>query len=262
MARATPPDLTDASLALRPLARAYPKGLAIEPHQHDWGQLLYASIGVMWVETPEAALIVPPQRAVWLPPGVAHGIRVVSELQMRNIYLRPALAASLDEQVQVVAVGSLLRELILTLVEQGAQGEPDYYQALTELTLLELRRAPRAGWRVPLPRTQDRRLLNLCQAVMAAPSLGISFEQHAEQAGASVRTLSRLFQASLGMGFAQWRQQVQLAAAIAELEQGLAVSQVAINLGYSPASFSDMFRRALGVPPSQYAGRKPEVLDR
>jgi len=51
------------------------------------------------VEPPEEAVVVPPQRAVWLPPGVEHGIRVVSDLQMRNIYLRPALAATLDSQV-------------------------------------------------------------------------------------------------------------------------------------------------------------------
>jgi hypothetical protein len=78
------------------LARTYPRGLFIEPHEHVWGQLLYAMSGVMWVETPHEALVVPPQRAVWLPPGVPHGIRVVSDLQMRNIYLRPALAATLD----------------------------------------------------------------------------------------------------------------------------------------------------------------------
>jgi AraC-like DNA-binding protein len=62
--------------------------------------------------------------------------------------------------------------------------------------------------------------MNLCQAVMAAPSLDIAFEQHAENAGASVRTLARLFKDGLGMGFAEWRRQVQLATAVAELIQG------------------------------------------
>ena len=65
----------------------------------------------MWVETPREALVVPPQRALWLPPGVEHGIRVVSDLQMRNIYLRPALAATLDSQVLPLPTG--LREVAL-----------------------------------------------------------------------------------------------------------------------------------------------------
>ncbi|WP_455926549.1 AraC family transcriptional regulator [Pseudomonas putida] len=252
MAIAAPPDLSNLDIPVQPLSRTYPRGLFVEPHQHAWGQLLYAVSGVMWVETPTEALVVPPQRAVWLPPGVPHGIRVVSDLQMRNIYLRPAIAATLDTQVQVLEVGSLLRELILTLVahEQDRQGE--YYQALAQLAVLELHKAGRSALRVPMPAASDRRLMNLCQAVMAQPSLAVSFEQHADQAGASVRTLSRLFQASLGMGFAEWRRQVQLATAAAELIQGVPVSAIARSLGYSPSSFSDMFKRALGVAPSQF----------
>lgn len=64
MARATPPDLSSTSKPLRGLARSYPRGLYIEPHQHAWGQMLYAISGVMWLETEREALLVPPQRAV------------------------------------------------------------------------------------------------------------------------------------------------------------------------------------------------------
>ncbi len=254
MALAAPPDLSDHAVPVQPLARTYPRGLYVEPHSHDWGQLLYAMSGVMWVETPREALVVPPQRAVWLPPGVEHGIRVVSDLQMRNIYLRPALAATLDSQVQVIEVGGLLRELIVTLVDQGDNGDAAYYDAVVSLALLELQRARRSQIRIAMPVDADRRLISACQAVMAAPSLEIAFEQHAEAAGASVRTLSRLFQNNLGMGFAEWRRQVQLATAVAELIQGQPVSAIARSLGYSPSSFSDMFRRELGIAPSQYIG--------
>jgi len=257
MALAAPPDLSDPNLPVQPLARTYGRGHFTEPHDHEWGQVLYAVSGVMWVETPQEALVVPPQRAVWLPPGVPHAIRVVSDLQMRNIYLRPALAATLDAEVRVLEVNGLLRELIVGLVEQAydpvsaePSADPGYYEALVQLALLELRRARHRAASIPLPDGSDRRLRNLCQAVIAAPSLDISFEQHADAVGASVRTLSRLFQASLGMGFAQWRRQVQLATASAELLQGEPVSRVARSLGYSPSSFSDMFRRERGMAPS------------
>jgi len=39
---------------------------------------------------------------------------------------------------------------------------------------------------------------------------------------------------------------------VAELIQGQSVSAIARSLGYSPSSFSDMFRRELGMAPSQY----------
>lgn len=252
MALAAPPDLSDLDIPVQPLARTYPRGLFVEPHQHAWGQVLYAASGVMWVETPSEALMVPPQRAVWLPPDVPHGIRVVTDLQMRNIYLRPAIAATLDPRVQVLEVGGLLRELMLTLVEQGRDSRGEYYEALAQLAVLELHKARRSTLRVPLPNSPDRRLMNLCQAVMAQPSLAVSFEQHAALAGASVRTLARLFQAHLGMGFAEWRRQVQVATAVAELIQGVPVSTIARAMGYSPSSFSDMFKRALGVAPSRF----------
>ena len=255
MARAAPPDFAATPASLRALARSYPRGLHIEPHSHDWGQVLYAISGVMWLETPSEALLVPPNRAVWLPPQVPHGIRVVSELQMRNIYLRPGTADTLGEQVQAFEVGGLLRELIVKLVEHEREPDTEYYQALSQLAVLELQRARSLLLRVPLPDDSDRRLLNLCLAVMAEPSQEISFEQHAADAGASVRTLARLFQRSLGMGFAQWRRQVQLATAVAQLNEGLAVSQIAHGLGYQPGSFSEMFRRELGVTPSEYCVR-------
>ncbi|AZC27398.1 Transcriptional regulator, AraC family [Pseudomonas sessilinigenes] len=258
MALAAPPDLSDTAIPVQPLARTYPRGLFVEPHEHDWGQLLYAMSGVMWVETPQEALVVPPQRAVWLPPGVVHGIRVVSDLQMRNIYLRPSLAATLDARVQVLQVDTLLRELIVRLVELEPP-QPDYYEALVGLALLELQRARRSELKIVLPDAADRRLCSLCQAVMAAPSLEISFEQHAEAVGASVRTLARLFKERLGLGFAEWRRQVQLATAAAELIQGVPVSRIARELGYSPSSFSDMFRRELGVAPSQYVAGQPSA---
>jgi len=219
MALAAPPDLSNTTVPVQRVSRTYPRGLYIEPHQHDWGQVLYAMSGVMWVETPHEALVVPPQRAVWLPPGVPHGIRVVSDLEMRNIYLRPALAKTLEPGVQVFEVARLLRELIVNLVTEQDK-DSEYYHALVGLALLELKRAKRSLLKVPMPDDSDRRLMNVCQAVMIEPSIHVPFEQHAENAGASVRTLSRLFQGVLGMGFAEWRRQVQLATAVAEIIQG------------------------------------------
>ena len=68
MSQARPPELPEDDDA-HSLARRYPRGLHIEPHSHTWAQVLYAVAGVMWVEVGREALVVPPQRAVWLSPG-------------------------------------------------------------------------------------------------------------------------------------------------------------------------------------------------
>jgi AraC-like DNA-binding protein len=96
-------------------------------------------------------------------------------------------------------------------------------------------------------------LRSLCENVLRSPSLDVSFEQHAQAIGASTRTLARLFNVELGLGFTEWRRQVQLAYASARLLDGAAVSAVADELGFNLGSFSEMFRRSVGVAPSVYA---------
>jgi AraC-like DNA-binding protein len=92
----------------------------------------------------------------------------------------------------------------------------------------------------------------LCRAVISNPSVDLGFEHHAASVGVSVRTLSRLFTRELGLGFAEWRRQVQLTIALSKLAEGQTVSSVARSLGYLPSSFTDMFRRELGTPPSEF----------
>ena len=80
-----------------------------------------------------------------------------------------------------------------------------------------------------------------------------SAESVTEVAGASARTLARLFESETGMGFSAWRQQARLQAALARLSAGEAVTSVAYAVGYeSPSAFIAMFRRALGASPQKY----------
>ncbi|MBE1162863.1 AraC family transcriptional regulator [Dyella acidiphila] len=252
MTRATPPRLHDDNRPLHTLRREYPRATYIEPHTHDWAQVLYAVEGVMWVEVGHEALVVPPQRAVWLPPGVSHSIRMMSAVQMRNLYLQAHMARSLGQRGEVFEVSPLLRQLMVVLSEEGEQRSDEYRDAAYRLIVLELLAARRSALRIALPHGGDRRLEAVCRAVIEQPSQDLSLEQHAEHAGASVRTLSRLFTQELGMGFAEWRRQVQLAVATSRLAEGHAIGAIARALGYQPSSFSDMFRRELGVAPAAY----------
>jgi AraC-like DNA-binding protein len=95
----------------------------------------------------------------------------------------------------------------------------------------------------------------VCDAILAAPADARALEAWAAEAGASARTLARLFQRETGMSFAQWRQQARLLESLRRLAAGDAVTAVAIDCGYrSPSAFAAMFRRALGVAPTAYFG--------
>ncbi|HWT39130.1 MAG TPA: helix-turn-helix transcriptional regulator [Paraburkholderia sp.] len=253
MTKATPPVLHDAAEG-HSLARHYPRGLRIDPHSHTWAQVLYAVSGVMWVEAGREALVVPPQRAVWLPAGTEHSIHMMSDVEMRNLYFHARDIGHLSARSDVFEINGLLRELIASIAghEQAQTRDEDYLSAAYRLAMLELTHAPRSSLRIPLPDASDRRLDALCRAVIDNPSNAISFEQHAGAVGASVRTLARLFTRELGIGFAEWRRQVQLAVAVSGLAEGRPVSSIARELGYLPSSFSDMFRRELGAPPTDF----------
>ncbi|HEX7111736.1 MAG TPA: helix-turn-helix transcriptional regulator [Mizugakiibacter sp.] len=225
-------------------------------HRHRRGQLLYATTGVLTVTTPQGSWVVPPERAIWIPPGVPHEVRMGGHVSIRNAFVlaQAAAAAGLPEHCRVIAVSPLLRELLITAVDL-----PPHYDLhgrdgrIMALILDEIRTLPTLALNTPLPRTA--RLAQLCRALLEAPTLTLSVDAAAAKAGMSRRHFTRQFRAETGMSFAGWRQQACLQVALARLGAGEPVTRVALDLGYaSPSAFSAVFRRVLGVPPSRYFG--------
>ena len=107
-----------------------------------------------------------------------------------------------------------------------------------------------------LPQPRDRRLLRVTEALRQAPQDPRPLAAWAEVAGASPRTLARLFLSETGMSFRAWRQQARLLQALVCLAEGQAVTELALDLGYeSPSAFIAAFKRAYGVTPARYFRR-------
>jgi len=99
----------------------------------------------------------------------------------------------------------------------------------------------------------DRRLLKVCEYLIKHPDSRSDLRALGLKFGASQRTLERLFPIETGMTFSLWRQQARLLAAVRMLADGQSIASVALDVGYeSPSAFTAMFRRAFGVPPSDY----------
>ena len=80
-----------------------------------------------------------------------------------------------------------------------------------------------------------------------------TLEAWARDTGASPRTVARLFRQELNTSFAQWRQQVVLAKAVALAARKRPMNLIAAELGYASASaFTAMVRRSVGMPPSLF----------
>ncbi|AKJ29094.1 AraC family transcriptional regulator [Caldimonas brevitalea] len=244
----------------------------VVPHAHAWGQLTFSATGVLRLGTPHSTYIVPPTRAVWVPPGVEHTVTVLEDADMRTVYVYApegtagiAAAAGRDAEWQhcrVLEVSPLLRALVLeldTTPDDQAPPQPDPDEArrqqhLGALLLDELRRARPVRLGVDLP--TDKRLRALCAAVLEDPTRHESLDAWAQDVGASVRTVARLFRQELGTTFVQWRQQVLLAKALSMAARKVPMSHIAAELGYASASaFSAMVRRSVGAPPSRFFGQ-------
>jgi AraC-like DNA-binding protein len=73
------------------------------------------------------------------------------------------------------------------------------------------------------------------------------------RAGASKRTIERLFQQETRMSLGKWRQQLRLLRSLQLLAAGEKISHAALEAGYnSPSAFIAMFRKALGTTPRRY----------
>jgi AraC-like DNA-binding protein/quercetin dioxygenase-like cupin family protein len=249
-ARSTnPDDYQSVPRAVAVMAKEFPSGFEIAAHSHARAQLLYAVSGVMRVRTDAEAWIVPPDRAVFLPAGTRHAIGIRGDLDMRTLYIADR-SAGLPARASVLEVSDLLRALILAMIEEPVLYDEQRRGGLiARLILIELAAAPRLKLMVPMP--ADARLRRVCHAVLAAPESPANVEEWAALAGVSSRTLARLFENQLGMGFAAWRQRARFHNAVEALAAGRPISEVARVNGYRSASaFAAAFRKVMGASPS------------
>ncbi|HXD08285.1 MAG TPA: helix-turn-helix transcriptional regulator [Burkholderiaceae bacterium] len=246
----------------------------VVPHHHPWGQIAMSGSGVVRLTVDRGTYIVPPSRAVWVPPGVEHAVTVVEDADLRTLYIHqprgrcgPGVARTQEvawRECRVLEVSELLRALVLEMDvrpdDHESHPDADALQRerrISALVLDELRRARPVRLGVDLP--ADKRLRGLCEALLDDPARHATLEDWARDCGASARTLARLFRTELGTSFGQWRQQALLAHALTLAGRGQAMNQIAFELGYaSPSAFSAMVRRAVGAPPSRFFGSAPE----
>jgi AraC-like DNA-binding protein len=245
-------ELEDQPYPIVAFGRDYPSGHLVERHSHLRAQLIYASVGIMRVDTPAGIWVVPPMRAIWVPPLAPHEIRATSNVSLRTLLLQPNLKEGLPRDCSVIDVSTLLRELILRMIalfEAEPPSAPSPH--LVELILSEIREIAALPLHVPMP--EDLRARRICQGILQNPSDSRTSAQWGANVGASARTLERVFQKETGFSFGSWRRQARLLAAMTRLAAGAPIANVAMDLGYeSPSAFAAMFKRVLGQPPSQF----------
>jgi AraC-like DNA-binding protein len=231
-----------------PFARDYPAAHAIAVHRHDKDQLVYASQGVMTVQTGMGTWVIPTHRAVWIPAGVDHSITMAGKVAMRTLYFRPGLVRRLPQACCVVNVPPLLRELILHACRLPAMDGHVHLSGLILDRLEAIQALP-----LQLPALSDPRAWRVAERLIADVDAGPSIDEICRRSGASRRTVERLFLDETGMTLGRWRQQFRLMKAMRLLGAGAKIAPTAFEAGYrTPSAFIAAFRKAFGTTPARY----------
>lgn len=232
-------------------AMDYPDGFRTGRHSHPRAQLIYAIAGVMRIETDAAGYTIPPGSGLFMPAGVPHEVRMDGAVAMRALFLRADAARAGPGRTTVIAVSALLRELILAACAEPVvwdrKGRGRY---LAALVLDEIGRADARALALPAPR--DARLRRVTEALRADPADPRDLPDFAAAAGASSRTLARLFRRETGMTFPQWRRQLRMTEALARIAAGETPARAGAGVGYaSGPAFGAAFRAAFGITPGK-----------
>ena len=239
------------ALEVRSLAATYYDGHHIEPHVHPWGQLIYASEGLMRVYADNRLWLVPPQRALWAPPRSTHEIWAQGTFAMRTLYLSEKLCELLPPACKAIDVSSLLRELVLFIVRLGMLNGAKAMDRRTMAFLVDQLASPEV---LPLSLTmpRDKRARLVAELLREDPSDTKELTELAHIAGASVRTLQRTFRAETGLRFSEWRRRLRLLHAAALISGGASVTAAGLDAGYqSTSAFVAAFRTELGITPAR-----------
>ncbi len=220
-----------------------PAGSGIDLHRHDEHQLVYPSSGAVEIRTDAGAWIAPPDRALWIPAGCRHEHRFHGRTRFHCVgfAVGPVLP-----RPRVLGVSPLVRELII--VCSAADLPAAEVARLRRVLLDQLRRCPEQS--LELPAATDDRLRRACAIVGTDLSVPRPLAELGRAAGASERTLARLFRAEFAMTYPQWRTRLRLHRAVQLLADGETVTATAHRCGWSSASaFVDIYRREFGVTP-------------
>jgi AraC-like DNA-binding protein len=221
-------------------------------HRHAWNQLIYAVSGVLTVSVDRNCFIVPSNHAVWMPTCMSHEVGSRQGAEFRSLYEAAKPDPGLPSVCAAYEVSPLLKALIIEAASLNAGDEPTYAGRVKRLMIDQLPRLLKARFSLPWP-TAGSKLQRLCEALYDDPSDMRSSQQWSEVLNMSSRSMSRQFEAELGVNLRSWRSRLRLLRSVELLQNGASITTTALSLGYSSTSaFSYMFHAEMGCCPTHY----------
>lgn len=217
-------------------------------HTHEMGQLLFTQQGCIRISLDNKISLLPPGRVAWIPPFVRHRAQMRASVGYRSVYLSPQYAQKIGQDVAIMNVSPLLRELLecVAIAPFDSNWQQGRLANLVPVFIDELQNASIEPMLLAIP--QDRRFKHL-DIEQLPPALN----QLALTIGASEKTISRIFLKETGMNYQAWRQQWRFIKGIELLAQKKPYHFITQELGLaSDSALISFFRKMSGVTPREY----------
>jgi AraC-like DNA-binding protein len=224
-------------------------------HSHSQGQLIGSLAGMLSISTPLGWWVVPTSHAIWIPPNISHAVCSHGPVRGWSVYVSEPDCKKLRSTPQTLRVTTLFKELVHRVAFWNEKPRTEKQKRLGRIVIDEI--GDLVEEPLGLSNPTDPRLRRIADAILADLADTRSVEDLARWGGISPRTLARRFQAETGLGIVAWRQRARTLKAVTMLADGLGVTTVALDVGYSNVSaFIAMFRRVTGLTPGEYHHRQ------
>ncbi|MDZ7631542.1 MAG: helix-turn-helix transcriptional regulator [Gemmatimonadaceae bacterium] len=255
-----PPSHPATGPVVRAMSIGFTSGYGWKLTGTDWGVVVWASRGISTVTIDARVWVMSPRQALWIPPHVAHAVRMSGRGTLRQVYVAEHATAAIPLSPESISVTPLLREILRRICALGAlDADVPSEQHLLDILCDEVMAArdslgDHAILPPLLPMPVDPRALRAAAAIRG--DVTVTWDPHriATMSHASVRTLERLFRSETGMSLGAWCRRARLIHAMTLLADGADVTTAGVATGYATTSaFVAAFRRDIGVTPGRYA---------
>lgn len=226
-------------------------------HRHTKGQLIYIEGGVAFIHLTDKKLIIPARHYVWIPKGMEHYIRMHKWVVARNLYFY----SSDDDthifynQLGIYPINALLFQMLAYSERWDGDVAPTdhafHFLAAIKNILPEI---SKKALPIALPTTENERMAPVLDYINENFFETLTLASVSRQTAFSERTLSRLFQATMGISFLQYVKLLRMVKGIEMmLQTEQSISEIAYALGYNSLSaFSNIFYQLTQVRPSDF----------
>lgn len=217
-------------------------------HTHTKGQLSYVQGGIAYITVDFKTYVVPARHYFWIPAGVPHILRIgYSATVLRSLYFyaHNDHSNSFYRKLGIYPASELLIQMINYTERWDGRNIGSNEINFEFLVALKNILPTMNNQALPmiLPVTDDERMVKILKYLARNMDKNLNLKDVSKKFNMSERSMSRLFQSSLGISFLQYLKTLRIITALELiLKTNKTISEIAYEVGYETlGAFSNTF---------------------